>query len=89
ESEDFAAGVDRLLEVAGRKTVAMMCAERHWSRCHRSYLSDHLVGIRGVEVLHLLGEGRTESHRLRSTARVDGERLVYDRCATQLDLFDR
>ncbi|MHC4223258.1 MAG: DUF488 domain-containing protein [Planctomycetota bacterium] len=89
EGEMFAAGVDRLLEPAADKTVAIMCAERHWSRCHRSFLSDYLVGIRGVEVLHLLDEGTAEPHRLRSTARVDGERLFYDLSDAQLDLFDR
>lgn len=78
EAEDFALGIKKLLKLAEKKRVAYMCAERLWWRCHRSLISDHLTGVCGVEVVHILDEKKTEPHRLHRTARVADGRLVYD-----------
>ena len=40
-----------------------MCAETHWSRCHRRLIAELLVA-RGHDVVHLLGPGRCDRHRL-------------------------
>ncbi|MFL5970110.1 MAG: DUF488 family protein [Gaiellaceae bacterium] len=40
-----------------------MCAETHWSRCHRRLISE-LLTARGHEVVHLLGPGQRDRHRL-------------------------
>lgn len=40
-----------------------MCAETVWWRCHRRLIAELLVA-RGMEVVHLLGPGRRERHRL-------------------------
>jgi uncharacterized protein (DUF488 family) len=58
-SEEFAAGVDRLLAIDG--PVAVMCAEVDWRRCHRRLLADALVA-RGLEVLHIDACGELERH---------------------------
>ena len=79
ESEAFASGVEALLGDAAEHPAAILCAERHWSRCHRSFVADHLVGLRDVEVVHLLDESKAEPHRLHATARVEPQRIVYDR----------
>jgi uncharacterized protein (DUF488 family) len=42
---------------------AFMCSETPWERCHRRLIAELLVA-RGHEVVHLLGPGRRESHRL-------------------------
>jgi uncharacterized protein (DUF488 family) len=47
--------------------VCFMCAETVPWRCHRKLISDLLVA-RGHAVVHLLGLGRRESHRLSSEA---------------------
>lgn len=39
-----------------------MCAETHWSRCHRRLIAE-LLAARGHRVLHLLGPHRAEPHR--------------------------
>lgn len=56
--------------------VAIMCAEAVPWRCHRSLVSDALL-VRGVEVVHILGAGRSEPHRLTSFACVEGTRITY------------
>ncbi len=83
ESQEFAQGIQKLLKLAERKRTAYMCAERLWWRCHRSLISDHLMAVRGVEVIHILDEKKVDRHRLHRTARVDQGRLVYDLQETQ------
>jgi hypothetical protein len=53
-----------------------MCAEAVPWRCHRSLIADALVA-RGVEVEHILGPSRTQTHTLRTWARVKGARIIY------------
>lgn len=77
-SKEFAWGIEKLRKLASKKPVAMMCAERLWWRCHRSLVSDYLVGCCGVEVLHIVEPGKLEPHRLHRAARVVEGRLVYD-----------
>lgn len=78
EGPEFRAGIARLLELAGARPTAMMCAERDWHDCHRRHVADHLLAIEGVEVLHIADSGPPSPHRLDSRARIDGNRLVYD-----------
>ncbi|MGH7895906.1 MAG: DUF488 family protein [Candidatus Binatia bacterium] len=77
ETPEFASGIARLVDFAGARTTAIMCAEAVPWRCHRQILSDALV-VRGVAVRHIYS-GNVAPHRTTSFARLDGERLVYDR----------
>ena len=54
-TEEFAAGINRLLEIADRDKTAIMCAERVWFQCHRMLVSDYLTA-HGHRVLHINGE---------------------------------
>ena len=76
--DDFRGGIGKLSQVAMTKRVAVMCAEQVWWRCHRSMISDYLSAVRGVEVVHLYDEKKTEPHRLNRVARLSGDQLVYD-----------
>jgi uncharacterized protein (DUF488 family) len=76
-TEEFRAGLQRLLELAGGSRSAIMCAERLPWECHRNLISDAL-SIRGVRVLHLMSTGQSREHALNPVARKDGERLIYD-----------
>ncbi len=40
-----------------------MCAETSWERCHRRLISDFLAA-KGHSVVHLVGAGQREPHRL-------------------------
>ena len=51
-----------------------MCAETPWQRCHRRFIAELLVA-RGHTVVHLLGPGKREHHRLSDDAEVRDGRL--------------
>ena len=73
----FAAGIERLLDRASRERIGVMCAERLPWQCHRYMIADYLVA-RGVPVLHVIDTAPPREHRLRSEARVQDGRLIYD-----------
>jgi uncharacterized protein (DUF488 family) len=52
----------------------LMCAETVWWRCHRRLVAELLVA-RGESVVHLLGPGRREAHRLFDESEVRDGRL--------------
>jgi len=77
ETEQFQKGIERLLDVAAEAgPTAIMCAEAVWWRCHRSLIADYLKA-RGVEVLHILGANKVESHPYTSAARIVNGELSY------------
>ena len=61
ESDEFAAGLDRLEALAREQRTAPMCAEAQWFRCHRRLIADALVK-RGWRVMHLWPDGRLDPH---------------------------
>lgn len=77
DTPEFAAGLDALLALAAREPTAFMCAETHWSQCHRRLLSDKLWTLRH-EVVHLITPFKKELHHPPPFLRVDGPRLRYD-----------
>jgi uncharacterized protein (DUF488 family) len=74
---EFTAAIDELLEFGGTQTV--MCSESVWWRCHRRLIADFVTLVRGVEVEHLMHDGRLVRHEPPPGARLreDGL-LVYD-----------
>jgi uncharacterized protein (DUF488 family) len=76
ETEDFGRGIERLVELASRRRVCIMCAEAVPWRCHRSLIADALVS-RGVEVRHITGMGEPAAHQITPFAHVDGQRVTY------------
>ena len=84
DTPEFRAGLDALLAAAASAPTAFLCAETHWSQCHRRLIADKLWSL-GHEVVHLLAPARAEPHRPPPFLRVDGEHLRYDR--TQLELL--
>ncbi|QZA10106.1 DUF488 domain-containing protein [Mycolicibacter heraklionensis] len=77
-SEDFQSGIDELVAEAAVEQVAVMCAETLWWRCHRKLIADYLTLVRGIEVRHLMHDGKLLDHRPTAEARVAGDVLVYD-----------
>jgi uncharacterized protein (DUF488 family) len=59
----FQAGLAALCEAARARPTAIMCAEGHWSHCHRQIIADYLLAA-GEEVVHILGPGASEPARL-------------------------
>lgn len=84
----FLRAAARLVEGAGARRTAVMCAEGAPERCHRSLLADHLAA-RGVRVVHLLPRGASRPHAMDPRASLSaGGALTYpERREGQLDLF--
>ncbi|MBK5221922.1 MAG: DUF488 domain-containing protein [Acidimicrobiia bacterium] len=78
ESEEFAAGLTTLADMAADRQVAVMCSEAVWWRCHRRLVADHLVLVERREVEHLFHDGRLVPHDPLAEAREDEGRVVYD-----------
>ena len=77
-SPEFALALGDLLAQAAAETVAIMCSETVWWRCHRRLISDHAVLLDHVDVLHLMPGGRLTPHQPTSGVRINGAELVYD-----------
>ena len=60
---EFTAGLAEVLAGAATATVAVMCSESVWWRCHRRLIADVAVLGRGVPVTHLMPDGRLTPHR--------------------------
>ena len=59
---EFTAALDEVLAEAAAATVAVMCSESVWWRCHRRLIADVAVLARGVPVSHLVPDGRLTPH---------------------------
>lgn len=77
-SGEFETAVRELLGLASSVSVAVMCAESLWWRCHRRLLADHLVLVEDRAVEHLLHDGRVIEHPVTTGARRAGRQVVYD-----------
>jgi uncharacterized protein (DUF488 family) len=86
-TEEFASAVADLLEQAEEESVAVMCSESVWWRCHRRLLADHLVLVHDVVVEHLFHDGRLTRHEPTPEARRSGGHVVYD-VGVAAPLFD-
>jgi len=56
----FERGVTRLIEGTERFRVAIMCGEEDPIDCHRRLLVGRVLVDRGIEVVHIRGDGRLE-----------------------------
>jgi uncharacterized protein (DUF488 family) len=83
-SPEFAAGVAQLRALTARHSVAVMCSESVWWRCHRRLLADHLVLVENIIVEHVFSGGRIVAHPVTAGARVRAGHVVYD----EIDLQD-
>jgi uncharacterized protein (DUF488 family) len=78
-TEEFGEAMGALLDEVAARRVAVMCSESVWWRCHRRVVADVAVLAHGVEVRHLMHDGRLTEHRPSGGARLrrDG-RVVWD-----------
>lgn len=60
ESPPFQEGIRRLMEGRSRYRIALMCAEKEPLECHRTLLVARELQRKGVEVAHILADGRIE-----------------------------
>jgi uncharacterized protein (DUF488 family) len=75
-TDEFREGLQELMAVAEKKTVAIMCAEAVPWRCHRSLIADALTE-QGWRVLHIYSKKMAKPHELTSFLRVEDGKLIY------------
>ena len=80
---EFRAALDEVLAEAARSTVAVMCSESVWWRCHRRLIADDFTA-RGWHVQHIMAPGKLQLHELNADARMQGDHLVYPPTQPQL-----
>jgi uncharacterized protein (DUF488 family) len=78
ETPTFGTGLEELLALSRRRSIAVMCSESVWWRCHRRLLADHLVLVHGIDVVHLMHDGRLAPHSPTEGVRLADSALVYD-----------
>jgi uncharacterized protein (DUF488 family) len=61
EAPQFLAGIERLERGIADQRVAIMCSEENPAICHRHLLVTRVISGRGVDVLHIRGDGRLET----------------------------
>jgi len=57
EKDYFLSGIDRLLDLANKYRICLMCSEAPPDECHRSLLIGPALEKKGIEVLHILTDG--------------------------------
>jgi len=76
QTTEFTENLQKLIDLARKKPVAIMCAEAVPWRCHRSLISDALA-VRGIAVEHITSRTSRHAHKLTAFAQIDGRRIIY------------
>ena len=62
-TKDFQDGIDRVVMGLNKGfVIALMCAEKEPTKCHRFFLVSNELSQRGVSVTHILSDGESVSH---------------------------
>ncbi len=62
-SPAFRNGIARLTDAMAKHQVAIMCSEEEPVSCHRRLLVARVVAERGLDVVHIRGDGRLQTER--------------------------
>lgn len=81
-SRRFQTALERLLQEAAARRLAVMCGEEDPTRCHRRLLLGCVLRERGVQVWHIRGDGRLQSEQELAAEE------EFQRNKGQLSLFD-
>ena len=84
-SDEFAQGIERLIDLAKATRTVVMCAEAVPWRCHRSLVGDALL-VRGIAVEDIMSATSARPHKLTEFAKVSGRQITYPADKT-LELF--
>jgi uncharacterized protein (DUF488 family) len=67
-SSEFSEGMDKLIQIASRSMVALVCAERLPWRCHRRFIGSELEK-KGWQVIHIIDQERDWQSKRTSVGR--------------------
>ena len=77
QTPTFRAALDRLIAEAARSPTVIMCSEAVWWRCHRRLIADAATLLAGIDVLHLMHDGKAQPHVVTAPARVENGSVLY------------
>ncbi len=77
QTPTFRTALDRLLAESARSSTVIMCSETLWWRCHRRLIADAATLLAGIDVLHLMHDGKLQPHVVTAPARLDDGSVVY------------
>jgi len=76
QTEDFERNLNYLIERAGGRPTAILCAEAVPWRCHRSLIADALLA-RGITVMDIMSNTSAKAHEMTPWAQVTGKTITY------------
>jgi uncharacterized protein (DUF488 family) len=77
QTPTFRAAFVRLIAEAARSPTVIMCSETVWWRCHRRLIADAATLLAGIDVLHLMHDGKARPHVVTAPARLEDGSVVY------------
>ena len=83
QATEFEENLEKLIALAKKDDVAIMCAEAVPWRCHRSLIGDALT-VRGIRTENIMNLTRRQVHALTSFAKVRGTKITYPAEVSQL-----
>lgn len=76
QTKEFSEGLQKLIEIAHKKTVVIMCSEVVPWRCHRSLIGDALLA-RGIQVDNIFSISSVKPHTITPWAIVQRTLVTY------------
>lgn len=76
QTDQFQHNIKKLIEIAQKKTIVLMCAELVPFRCHRSLIADALTA-QGIVVKDIYSLTSVKKHIMRPYARIHNKRIYY------------
>ena len=76
QTAEFEQYLAKLIQLARRERIAIMCAEAVPWRCHRSLIADALL-VRGIRAEDIMSPTRCQVHALTPFAKVRGTTVTY------------
>ena len=76
QTKDFDASLEKLIELANKEKIVLMCAESLPWRCHRTLIADALT-IRNINVEHIFTDTSAKKHKITPWAKIDGLKITY------------
>lgn len=63
ENPKFKEGLKRIINGMEKYRIALMCAEKDPITCHRTILVCRNLSDKGIDIKHIMSNGRTEDHK--------------------------
>ncbi|HLT22364.1 MAG TPA: DUF488 domain-containing protein [Bacteriovoracaceae bacterium] len=76
QTKEFAQGLEKLMKIIEKRTVAFMCSEAVPWRCHRSMVADALT-VNGIKVLDIFDQKKVQIHKLTPFAVKKNKTVIY------------